>query len=101
MVAVTQAAVSTTCTDPELLFWIVPSHAVRRRLDHEHVLRRVGVPAAADHLLARRAAAAVGLVVLMAGALAFRLRVRDSAGFLIGDAALLSLAAATASLLIA
>jgi hypothetical protein len=46
-------------------------------------------------------AAAIGLVVLMAGALAFRLRVHDSAGFLIGDAALLALAAATAALLIA
>jgi hypothetical protein len=36
----------------------------------------------------------------MAGALAFRLRVRDSAGFLFGDAALLGLAAATAALLV-
>lgn len=44
------------------------------------------------------AAAAIGLVALMAGALAFRRRVRDSAGFLLGDAALLSLAAATAVL---
>lgn len=44
------------------------------------------------------AAAAVGLVVLMAGALAFRLRIHDSAGFLFGDAALLALAAATAVL---
>ena len=44
------------------------------------------------------AAAAIGLVVLMAGALTFRLRVRDSAGFLLGDAALLGLAAATAVL---
>jgi hypothetical protein len=32
------------------------------------------------------------------GALAFRLRVRDSAGFLLADAALVSLAAATAML---
>jgi hypothetical protein len=31
-------------------------------------------------------------------ALAFRLRIRDSAGFLLGDAALLALAAATAVL---
>ena len=46
------------------------------------------------------AAAAIGLVFLMAGALAFRLRVHDSVGFLFGDAALLSLAAATAVLLI-
>ena len=47
------------------------------------------------------AAAAIGLVALMAGALTFRLRVHDSAGFLLGDAALLGLAAATAVLLIA
>ena len=46
-------------------------------------------------------AAAFGLVVLMAGALAFRLRIHDSAGFLLGDAALLGLAAATAVLRIA
>ena len=44
------------------------------------------------------AAAAIGLVVLMGGALIFRLRIRDSAGFLIGDAVLLGLAAATAVL---
>jgi uncharacterized membrane protein YphA (DoxX/SURF4 family) len=44
------------------------------------------------------AAAATGLVVLMAGALTFRLRIHDSAGFLLGDAALLGLAAATAVL---
>ena len=44
------------------------------------------------------AAAALGLVVLMAGALTFRLRIRDSAGFLFGDAVLLGLAAATAAL---
>jgi len=43
-------------------------------------------------------AAAIGLVVLMAGALAFRLRAHDSPGFLLGDAALLGLAAATAAL---
>jgi hypothetical protein len=34
----------------------------------------------------------------MAGALAFRLRIHDAAGFLLGDAALLGLAAATAVL---
>jgi hypothetical protein len=45
-------------------------------------------------------AAAIGLVGLMAGALAFRLRVHDSAGFLVGDATLLGLAAATAVLYI-
>jgi hypothetical protein len=44
------------------------------------------------------AAAAIGLVLLMSGALAFRLRIRDSAGFLLGDAMLLGLAAATAAL---
>jgi DoxX-like family len=44
------------------------------------------------------AAAATGLVLLMAGALMFRLRIHDSAGFLFGDAALLGLAAATAVL---
>src|SRR5262245_47997282 len=43
-------------------------------------------------------AAATGLVVLMAGALAFGLRIPDSAGLLRGDAALLGLAAATAVL---
>jgi hypothetical protein len=42
--------------------------------------------------------AAAGLMVLMAGALTFRLRIHDSAGFLVGDAALLGLAAATAVL---
>jgi hypothetical protein len=35
----------------------------------------------------------------MAGALAFRVRVRDSVGYLFGDAALLGVAAATAALL--
>jgi hypothetical protein len=34
----------------------------------------------------------------MTGALAFRLRVRDSVGFLVGDAAILGLAGATAVL---
>jgi DoxX-like family len=43
-------------------------------------------------------AAAIGLVLLMAGALTFRLRIHDSAGFLLGDLALLGLAAATAVL---
>lgn len=45
------------------------------------------------------AAAASGLMLLMVGALAFRVRVRDSVGFLIGDATLLGLAAATTALL--
>lgn len=44
------------------------------------------------------AAAAAGLVVLMAGALAFRLRIHDAVGFLLGDTLLLMLAAATAVL---
>jgi hypothetical protein len=44
------------------------------------------------------AAAGVGLVVLMAGALFFRLRIHDAAGYLLGDVALLGLAAATAVL---
>jgi hypothetical protein len=44
------------------------------------------------------AAAAIGLVVLMGAALAFRLRIHDSAGFVLGHAALLGLAAATAVL---
>src|SRR5262249_17459985 len=39
-------------------------------------------------------AAAGGLVLLMAGAVAFRLRIHDAAGFLLGDAVLLGLAAA-------
>jgi hypothetical protein len=43
-------------------------------------------------------AAAAGLVALMAGALAFRIRVRDALPFLLGDAALLVLAAVTATL---
>jgi hypothetical protein len=43
-------------------------------------------------------AAAIGLVFLMAGALTFRVRIHDSAGFLLGDATLLGLAAATAVL---
>jgi DoxX-like family len=43
-------------------------------------------------------AAAIGLVVLMAGALGFRARIHDSPGFLLGDAVLLGLAAATAVL---
>jgi hypothetical protein len=46
------------------------------------------------------AAAASGLVLLMAGALAFRVRARDSLAFLFGDAALLGLAATTAALLV-
>jgi hypothetical protein len=68
--------------------------------------RLIGVPeaAAAAGLLAGYvvaplgAAAAIGLALLMTGALAFRLRVHDSAGFLLGDAVLLGLAAATAAL---
>ena len=44
------------------------------------------------------AAAAIGLVVLMLGALAFRMRVHDGVGFLLGDTVLLALSAATAVL---
>jgi hypothetical protein len=70
--------------------------------------RWIGVPeaAASAGLLAGyasaplAAAAASGLVLLMMGALAFRIRVRDSVGFLLGDATLLGLAAATAALLV-
>ena len=43
-------------------------------------------------------AAATGLVVLMAGALAFRIRVRDRIPLLLGDAAILILAGAAATL---
>src|SRR5215469_7976851 len=43
-------------------------------------------------------AAAAGLVALMAGALAFRVRVRDTIPWLAGDAAVLVLAAVTATL---
>jgi hypothetical protein len=45
-------------------------------------------------------AAAIGLVLLMSGALVFRLRVHDSAGFLLGDLVLLGVALATAVLLL-
>jgi len=44
------------------------------------------------------AAAGIGLALLMAGALFFRLRVHDSVGYLLADAALLGLATATAVL---
>jgi len=43
-------------------------------------------------------AAAAGLVALMAGALAFRIRVHDTIPWLAGDAAVLVLAAVTATL---
>jgi hypothetical protein len=43
-------------------------------------------------------AAAAGLVALMAGALAFRIRVRDAIPWLLGDAAVLVLAAVTATM---
>jgi len=71
-----------------------------------HRYRWIAIPeaAAAIGLLAGfaraplGAAAAIGLVGLMMGAIAFRLRVRDSAVFVFADATLLSLAAATALL---
>ena len=44
------------------------------------------------------AAAGIGLVALMIGALVFRVRIHDSPGYLLGDAALLALALATATL---
>lgn len=44
------------------------------------------------------AAAALGLVLLMAGALTFRLRVHDSASRVLGDGVVLALAATTAVL---
>jgi hypothetical protein len=68
--------------------------------------RLIAVPeaAAAVGLLAGLAvaplgvAAATGLVALMAGALAFRIRVHDAIPFLLGDAAFLVLAVVTATL---
>jgi DoxX-like protein len=47
------------------------------------------------------AAAAIGLVLLVAGALSFRFRVRDSAWRVLGDGVVLALAAMTALLRIA
>ena len=46
------------------------------------------------------AAAAIGLALLMTGALFFRLRVHDSVGYLLADATLLGLAITTAVLLL-
>jgi hypothetical protein len=43
-------------------------------------------------------AAGTGLVALMAGALAFRIRIRDTVPFLAGDAAVMVLAGVTAAL---
>jgi DoxX-like protein len=71
-----------------------------------HRYRWIGVPEAAGFIGlvigyasdAFGAAAGIGLAFLMAGALFFRLRIHDSAGYLLGDAALLGLAAATAAL---
>ncbi len=68
--------------------------------------RLIGVPEAAAavglvaglHLAPLGVAAAAGLVGLMAGALTFRIRVRDAVPFLLGDAALLVLACVTATL---
>jgi hypothetical protein len=50
------------------------------------------------HVAPLGVAAAAGLVALMAGALTFRIRVRDAIPFLLGDAAILLLAGATATL---
>ena len=63
--------------------------------------RLIAVPeaaAAAGLLAGLGIAAAAGLVALMAGALAFRIRVRDAIPWLLGDAAVLVLAAVTATL---
>ena len=68
--------------------------------------RLIAMPeaAAAAGLLAGRliaplgVAAAAGLVALMAGALAFRIRVRDTIPWLLGDTVVLALAAVTAIL---
>jgi hypothetical protein len=68
--------------------------------------RLIGVPegAAAAGLLIGFAsapfgvAAAIGLILLMLGALALRIRVRDGVGYLLGDTALLGLAAAVVAL---
>jgi hypothetical protein len=46
-------------------------------------------------------AAGVGLVALMTGALAFRIRVHDRIPFLLGDAAVMALAAVTTALRVA
>jgi hypothetical protein len=50
------------------------------------------------HVAPLGVAAAAGLVALMAGALTFRIRVRDAAPFLLGDAAFLVLAGVTVTL---
>ena len=71
--------------------------------------RLIGIPeiAASGGLLAGLAvaplglAAASGLVLLMAGALSFRIRVHDRFTLLLGDATFMLLAAATAALRIA
>jgi hypothetical protein len=71
--------------------------------------RLIGVPevAASVGLLAGLViapigvAAAIGLVLLMTGALAFRVRVHDATPFLVGDGMFIVLAAATAILRIA
>jgi DoxX-like family len=71
-----------------------------------HRYRWIAVPEAAASIgllvgyasSAFGAAAAIGVVCLMAGAITFRLRIRDSAGFLLGDAVFLGLAATTAVL---
>ena len=71
--------------------------------------RLIGIPeiSASGGLLAGLAvaplgaAAASGLVLLMAGALSFRIRIHDHFSLLLGDAAFVLLAAATAVLRIA
>ena len=71
--------------------------------------RLIGIPevAAAAGLLVGivvaplGAAAAIGLAVLMSGAVAARVRVHDSVGFLVADSVLLAVASMTAVLRIA
>ena len=82
--------------------------AAKLQIPWEHY-RWIGVPeaaAAAGLLIGYTSApfgpaAAIGLAVLMAGALFFRLRIHDTPGYLLGDAVLLVLAAATAAIRIA
>jgi hypothetical protein len=86
---------------------------MRSQLDNANKLRiswpryrLIAVPEAAAavgllaglHVAPFGVAAAAGLVALMAGALTFRIRVRDATPFLLGDAAFLVLALVTVTL---
>jgi len=83
---------------------------MRSQLDNANKLkipwsryRLIAVPEAAAavgllaglHVAPLGIAAAAGLVALMAGAVSFRIRVRDAIAFLLGDAAFLVLAGVT------